>query len=91
MPKGQKAREYPPPVMVHCDFCGDAFKPFAWDQRTCHRCAAKGAPDQSKSEWAKYSSDVTKFMRAIGRKPPLKIGLLAKAAGLRRRPGFARV
>jgi hypothetical protein len=54
MTKGVKQHDYPPPNRARCDFCGQTFGSLqAWNQRTCHRCAAAGAPDQSKPEYGK--------------------------------------
>jgi DnaJ-class molecular chaperone len=60
------------PALVHCDFCsGLPFKPQAWNQRTCHRCAADGAPDQSKLEWEDYQEKVSDYLRGKGLIPQL--------------------
>lgn len=54
MPKGVMVNQAAPPSRARCDFCGQSFGALqAWNQRTCHRCAAAGAPDQSKPEYGK--------------------------------------
>lgn len=58
MPRGVYDREAVKrrnlPDRVRCDFCSEAFPPVAWNQRTCHRCAAIGCPDQSKPDYEKH-------------------------------------
>jgi len=43
------------PETATCDFCGRRFSNLTgWQCRTCHRCAAAGAPDQAKLDWPDY-------------------------------------
>jgi hypothetical protein len=73
------------PYLVGCDFCttSPAFKPEAFNQRTCHRCAAAGAPDQSKVEWGAYRKLAADWARLQGRRAPLSGAALEAKAGLR--------
>ena len=56
---------------ARCDFCGHAFGPVAWNQRTCHRCAAAGAPDQSRMGWEAYQAALGRYLRANAKRPQL--------------------
>jgi hypothetical protein len=72
---------YPAPELVHCDFCsGPSFKPQAWNQRTCHRCAADGAPDQSKLGWEEYQEKLADYLRGKGLRAPLSGAAVAARA-----------
>jgi DnaJ-class molecular chaperone len=64
MPKGKKEKDFPPPPKVICDFCGGTFRPQKWNQRTCIRCKAKGAPSQ---EQPSYDVAVQAWLIACGR------------------------
>ncbi len=66
MPKGFKVNAYPPPPVVHCDFCGRRFAPPLWNSRTCLACAVKGAPDQSKLDWPVYSRQLAGYQLSQG-------------------------
>ena len=77
MPKGRKARDFEPPAVAHCDFCGRPFGPVKWNQRTCVACAVRGAPDQSKGKWGDYERDLAAYQLAQGSERGLR---RAKAA-----------
>jgi hypothetical protein len=59
MPKGQKVKDYPAPIITRCDFCGGLFKPKLWNSRTCRGCAKAGCPDQSSSD---YEKEIAKWL-----------------------------
>jgi len=72
------------PESVRCDFCsGPSFRPQAWNQRTCHRCAADGAPDQSKTAWSPYQRLAAAYARLKGRRTALSGAAAGAAAGKR--------
>jgi hypothetical protein len=71
MPKGTKLKDASPPPLAGCDFCGDRFHPVQWNQRTCHTCAAAGAPDQSIGNWVDYMRAVMSRLRDSGRRKPV--------------------
>lgn len=70
MPRGKRVKDYPAPHATWCDFCGRAFYPLAWNERTCYRCEHSDppCPNQSKMEWGEYQRALLKFLRAIGRR-----------------------
>jgi DnaJ-class molecular chaperone len=61
----------PIPDLTRCDFCSATFTPRAFNQRTCHRCAAAGAPDQSKETWGPYRRKAADWSREHGGRPAL--------------------
>ena len=70
---------------ARCDFCSQPFRAFAWNQRTCLRCASDGRPDQSNLPWLKYSKILLAYLRDTGRRSPLAGAALQmqRRAGLR--------
>jgi hypothetical protein len=70
---------------TRCDFCGRRFTALAWNERTCFRCEADGAPNQSKLEWTEYQARLHPYLRRIGALPPLT-GAAASPDATRLRP-----
>lgn len=55
-------------MIVHCDFCGNTFRTFKWNNRTCEGCKRRGAPSQSELEWIRYEKAAREYAKQRRRK-----------------------